>query len=248
MVTATPATVNVAVLAPPEFASTEYPSVAEPVRAAVETDTQLGTPAADQPHPSAVVTVNDPVEPADGTDRFVGVTAYVQGMPACVTVKVLPAMLMVPVRVDDVAAGLTVTTTVPLPLPERPEVTLSHSVWLAAVQEHDASVLTATERVPPAASIVADTGDMAYEQPLATPACFTRSVWPATVAVALLSVERVFAAALNTALPEPLPEPLVTVSHAALDDAVQLHPSGAVTAADTVPPAAWTVVLVGLME
>ena len=51
-----------------------------------------------QAHPACVVTLVDPVPPAATTDWLAGEIEYVHPAPACVTVKVWPPMLSVPVR------------------------------------------------------------------------------------------------------------------------------------------------------
>jgi len=63
---------------------------------------------ADQPQPVPAVTVTVPVAAADVV-RFddVGLIVNVQGAPACVTVKVWPPIVIVPVR--DVVPALAAT-------------------------------------------------------------------------------------------------------------------------------------------
>jgi hypothetical protein len=72
-----------------------------------------------------------------------------------------------------------------------------------------------------------------------TPAWVTVTVWPATVTVALRDEAAVFAVAvtLTALLPDPL-APLVTVNHAAVLVAVHVHPVGAVTFTEPLPPPA----------
>src|SRR5947208_17173073 len=90
--------------------------------------------AAVQLQPAPVLTVTVPVVAADDA-RFEesGEIEKEHGAPAWVTVKVLPAMVSVPVR--EVAAVLapTLYVTVPLPVPLAPAVTLSHAVFVVAV-------------------------------------------------------------------------------------------------------------------
>ena len=72
-----------------------------------------------------------------------------------------------------------------------------------------------------------------------TPAWVTVTVWPATVNVALRDEAAAFAVAVTLTLPSPDPlAPLVTVNHAALLVAVQVHPVGAVTFTEPLPPPA----------
>ena len=76
------------------------------------------------------------------------------GAAACVTVKVRPAIVSVPMRAAPVFAA-TVKPTDPLPVPLAPEVIVSHEgSLLVAVQVQPADVDTVTGvPVPPAAPI-----------------------------------------------------------------------------------------------
>lgn len=56
-------------------------------------------------HPAPAVTLTAPVPPETGIVTLVGVTVYVQAAAACETVKVLPAIVMVPVRAAPVFAA-----------------------------------------------------------------------------------------------------------------------------------------------
>jgi hypothetical protein len=74
------------------------------------------------------------------------------------------------------------------------------------------------------------------------PGCVTLNTWPAIVTSPLRCVEAVLAATDIETVPLPLPlAPAVTVSHAALLDAVHPHPVAAVTEALVVAPAAGAV-------
>ena len=55
-----------------------------------------------------VVMLNDSVRPVTGTEAPVAASEYVQVPPACVTVKVWPPTVMVPVRDDVVGFAATV--------------------------------------------------------------------------------------------------------------------------------------------
>ena len=59
------------------------------------------------------------------------------------------AMVTVPVRVDPVVFLSTVKVTVPLPVPELPEVMWIHGALLPAVHGHVLDVVTATVNEPP---------------------------------------------------------------------------------------------------
>jgi hypothetical protein len=62
---------------------------------------------------------------------------------ACVTVKVRPAIVNVPVRATPVLAA-TVKAADPLPLPAAPEVTVIQVTLLEAVHAHPAAAVTVT--------------------------------------------------------------------------------------------------------
>jgi hypothetical protein len=143
----------------------------------------------------------------------------------------------VAVRDEDVVLAAPTTVTAPLPDPPAPLLTVNHDALLAAVQLHPAGAVTVTEPVPPAAGIVNTPVDSVYVHD--APACVTATVFPATVRVALRDEVAVFAeaATFNVPLPDPLP-PLVTVSHVALLAAVHVHPVGAVTVTEPLPPPA----------
>jgi hypothetical protein len=78
--------------------------------------------------------------------------ANVQGAAFCVTVKVCPLTVMVPVR--WVVLGLTATLKLTVPFPEPPgtPVTVNHPALLDAVHEHEDGVVTAKEPGPPPAA------------------------------------------------------------------------------------------------
>ena len=80
------------------------------------------------------------------------------------TVKVRPAIVIVPVRFLPVLA-VTLKATLPLPAPLCPEVTTIHAAWLVAVQAQPAAAVTATDGPgPPPAPIDVLVGAIAYEQ------------------------------------------------------------------------------------
>ena len=103
--------------------------------------------------PASAVTVVDPVPPAAVTDWLVGTSAYVQAAAACVTVKVCPAIVIVPVRWVVLGLDDALNATVPLPLPLAPLVTVSHDVLLLTpVHVQPAGAVTAVDPVPPPAA------------------------------------------------------------------------------------------------
>jgi hypothetical protein len=70
---------------------------------------------------------------------------------ACETVKVLPAIVSVPLRAAPVFCT-TLKLTVPLPVPLPPLVTVIHGALDAAVHVQLVPAVTVTESVPPAAA------------------------------------------------------------------------------------------------
>lgn len=84
----------------------------------------------EQPVGAAIAKLDAP--PADVGDADPGVSAKEHEMPAWVTEKVCPAIVTVPVRELVEALAATATCTVPLPLPDVPEVTVIHEVLLVA--------------------------------------------------------------------------------------------------------------------
>jgi hypothetical protein len=108
-------------------------------------------------------TVNGP--PLDGIGAWSGEIANVQPS-ACATVNVLPAMVSVPDRAGPVN-GAALKPTVPLLVPEAPDVMDNHDVLLlVAVQAQPLLAVTFTVPVPPAAGTFWLLADSAYEHPL----------------------------------------------------------------------------------
>jgi hypothetical protein len=71
--------------------------------------------------------------------------------PACVTVNVCGPILNIPVRELALEFAATESFTVPLPDPLPPEVMVSQSAWLLAVQVQPSSAVTLTLPLPPLA-------------------------------------------------------------------------------------------------
>ena len=162
----------------------------------------------------------------------------------CVSVKLCPAIVSVPVRVPPVFAS-NVYCTVPLPFPEAPFVIVTHGVLVgAAVQLQPAGAVTATLPVPAAADTVCDPGASEYEQPLPW---LMVTVRPATVTVPERAPP-VFAATVSCTDPSPLPLAADTLIHAAFDVAVHRQPPLVFTVTLTVPPPLATVCCVGATE
>jgi hypothetical protein len=179
------------------------------------TDNQFALLDADQPHPLAVVTSNEPVPPPAGTDAEPADNENVQPCP-WLTVKVRPAIVSVPDRAGPVVAA-TVKATVPLPLPLAPDVIEIHGWLLTAVHAHPLADVTAALPVPPDAGTLLESGATEKVQPCD---CTTVTVCPATVTVPVRGGPFVGAIA-NVTLPDPWPAaPAVTVIHGTPLDAV----------------------------
>jgi hypothetical protein len=137
--------------------------------------------------PAGAVTAIVFVEPAGPSDATVGEIVYVHGAPACVTVIVCPAIVIVPVRLLVSALAATLYDTLPFPVPLAPAVIVIHGALLAAVHAHDpAFAVTATVPAPPAA-----VGELAVGEIVVlhtTAACVMPNDWPATVIVAVRGV------------------------------------------------------------
>jgi hypothetical protein len=101
---------------------------------------------ADHAQPAPAVTVTDRVAPVDVTVWLVEPIAYVQEAGLCVTVKVRPAIVSVPVRDVVPVWAATVKLTVPLPVPLAPEVTEIQATLLVVVIAYvqDAAWVTVT--------------------------------------------------------------------------------------------------------
>ena len=133
--------------------------------------------------------------------------------------------------------AVAVTDTVPLPEPLAPLVIVSHVALFVAVHVQPVAAVTATEPLPPAATMFCVAGDRATVHE--TPDCVTVTVCPATVTVALREDVDVLAAAVTVTvpLPDPLP-PLAIVNHVALLVADHVQPVATVTPTEPLPPAA----------
>jgi hypothetical protein len=185
-------------------------------------------------HDPPVLTATLVVSPPAGDVRVAGLMLNEHaGAPACVTVNVRPAIVIVPVRCEVLAFAATTTLTLPLPVPVMPELTVSHEALLVVLHVHRLVVVTATTVVSPPAGELRLTGEIVYEQAVAA-ACVTVKVWPAIVMVPVRVDVAVFCATEYDTVPAPLPDaPAVTVIQAALLAAVHAQPADALT--PTVP-------------
>jgi hypothetical protein len=106
-----------------------------------------------QAQPAGAVTVVEPLVRLALTAWLAGLIAYVQGAAACVTVRVCPPIVSVPVRCAVLALAVALYATDPPPLPLAPLVTVSHDVLLLTpVHAQPVGAVTAVEPVPPAAT------------------------------------------------------------------------------------------------
>jgi hypothetical protein len=110
--------------------------------------------------PAAAVTVTVPLPPAAVAFADGAPIVGAHGVPACVTVKVAPAIVSVPVRLVVPAFAATVNVTVPDPVPAAPVLTVIHAALLTAVQVHPVPALTVLLPLPPAAETDCDVGEM----------------------------------------------------------------------------------------
>jgi hypothetical protein len=109
--------------------------------------------------PAVTATATD--SPAAGDVRVVGEMPNVQGRPSCVTVKVWPAMVTVPVRCAVLVFAATITPTVPLPVPVAPEPIVNQAALLVVLQAQVLPVVTPIATGSPAAGDVRLAGEIA---------------------------------------------------------------------------------------
>jgi len=103
-----------------------------------------------QPHPDGIVTATFvAAPPAAGTVWLAGLIDAGHA-PACVTVCVWPAIVMVPTRLVELGLATNVNATVPLPLPLAPLVIVIHDAAVLAVHAQPVAVVTAIDVPVPA--------------------------------------------------------------------------------------------------
>ncbi len=182
---------------------------------------------APQVHPAGAVTATVVASPAGAKSIDPGAIVSVQAMPACVALKVLPAIVTEPDReaVLVLAAAATVTE------PFAGAVTVSHELLLVAVQVQPAGAVTVTGVLSPAVANAHDAGEIVSLH--VSPACVALKVWPAIVTEPDRDAVLVLAAAATVT--EPFAG-AVTVSHELLLVAVQVQPVGAVTVTGVLSP------------
>jgi hypothetical protein len=146
----------------------------------------------------------------------------------CEIVIVRPATVADVDRDEVPVCAATVNLTVPLPVPDAPDVILSHELCSEADQLQPVEVVTAKEAEPPARATDCDVGDTENVQ--GAPACVTVTDCPAIVSVLLRCDTEVFAVTEIDTVPLPLPlAPLAIVIQGDDDVADQAQPIGAVT-------------------
>jgi hypothetical protein len=111
-------------------------------------------------HPAPAVTVTVPVPAAAVTFADAGEIVGAHGAPACVTVKVLPAIVKVPVRLVVAVLALAVNVTVPDPVPAAPALIVIQPALLTALQAQPVPALTVLLPLPPAAAMAWDVGEI----------------------------------------------------------------------------------------
>lgn len=229
------------------FAATAYETLPDPLPDAADVNVIHGAfDEADQVHDAVVVIVTLPVNPPAGAGCVAGATVYAHAPASCVTVKVCPAIVIVPLRGAGSGFAAAVKPTDPLPDPDAPDVTVIHGAFDVAVHAQPPAAVTLTDPVPPAAGTAWLVDPIEYEQVNAS--CVTVKVWPSTVIVPDRDAP-LFAATEKLTVPLPLPDPPpVTVSQFACGDAVHVQPFRVVTLKLPVPPAADAVWVDGEIE
>jgi hypothetical protein len=138
------------------------------------------------------VTSTTSAVPAKTAFTDTGEMVVAQGAPACVTVKVLPAIVSVPVRGVVAVFAATSKVTVPLPVPVAPVARVIHPALLVAVHAQPVAALTETALpVVPAAATFADADEIVGAHGAA--ACVTLNVLPPMVSAAVRGVVDGFA-------------------------------------------------------
>jgi hypothetical protein len=145
-----------------------------------------------QPHPAPAVTGTLPVNPAEEMLAVIGEIEVEHALPAWLTVKVLPPIVIVPVRGVVPAFGDTTYVTEPLPVPDAPPLIVIQESLLAAVHEQSAPTLTGTTPVNPVDPRFAEAAEMVGIQ--GAPACVTVNALPPIVIVPVRALPAAFAA------------------------------------------------------
>ena len=191
-----------------------------------------------QAHDGAeAVTVVDPVPPVSDTDCAVGAIVNVHGgggggaAAVWVTVNVFPAATIVADRIDVDVLGATANATVPLPVPDSPDVRLIHATLVDAVHAQEPpEAVTAIDPDAPASPTFCEAGEIENVQAGGGgAACEIVNVLPATVSVAV-RVAPLLADTRYVTEPLPVPDvPELIVNQLADSVAVHAQPDPAVT-------------------
>lgn len=152
----------------------------------------------------------------------------------CVTNTRHPAMLMNPIRPNDVGLGENSTVSAPVPLPPAPSGNVIQADVVVAVHAQPAGAVTLTDRVPPVTVI--SIGETVKWQ--AAPPCVSVTGVPPMVSVAVRGDVDGFAATVTVTNPVPVPVVVLSVAHETLLWAVhaQLAPAVTHTAPCEFPP------------
>jgi hypothetical protein len=114
--------------------------------------TQTGTFVVTQLQLAGASTLTVRAPPDTENCALAGDNTVTQEAAACVTVKVWPAMVSVPVRGLEFGLLATANPTAPLPEPEAPLVTVIQASLLTAVQLHPPGAVTLELPEPPPAA------------------------------------------------------------------------------------------------
>jgi hypothetical protein len=200
--------------------------VTGPVPAPVEAPVIESHPAltvAVQAHPAVVVIVTDPAPPAAATAWLAGLIENTQGAAACVTVKICPPTVIVPMRAVVVGFAAAVKLTVPEPVPLA-LVSESHAALSLAAHAQPAAVVIVTDPVPPAAAT--ESLSRLIENVHSAAAWVTVKVCPAIVSVPVRTAVVAFGVTLKLRVPAPVPEVAPVIeSQGTLADADQRQPT-----------------------
>src|SRR5262249_7063784 len=154
--------------------------------------------------PADAVTPTVPLPAAAPGDALVASNVNVHGAPACVTVKICPAIVSVPVRGVVVRFAATAYPTVPLPMPLDPAVTVNHVGALLVAVQVQPPTDAVTPTVPLPAAALGDALVASSVNVHGAPAWVTVNVCPAIVSVPVRGVVARFAATAYPTVPLPM--------------------------------------------
>lgn len=143
----------------------------------------------------------------------------------CVTNTRHPAMLMNPIRPNDVGFGVNCTVSAPAPLPPAPSGNVIHADVVLAVHAQPAGAVTVTDRVPPVTVI--SIGETVKWH--AAPPWVSVTAVPPMFSVAVRGDVEGFAATVTLTKPVPVPPAVLSVAHETVLSADHAQPVPAVT-------------------